>query len=195
MRLHDVKHYKAVATSAMRDALNGHEVVEAVYKRTGIRIRILTGDEEASLINVGQRAYALRIRKDCLFVDVGGGSTEVVVFAGGRPTAAISFRIGTIRLLKDKVKKNEWKDLKRWLEKHTAGKPDLSLVGSGGNINRLFKLVGKASGSPMRRSELLSIVEDLRETSIENRMQRYGLHPDRADVIVPAGDIFLTIMS
>lgn len=195
MRLHDVVHFKAAATSAMREAENSTEVVHHVMRRTGIHVQVLSGEEEARVINLSQSAFALNLNKDCLFIDVGGGSTETVVFANGSAVAEKSFQIGTIRLLKDKVKKSEWKSLHAWLDEHAIPRPHLTPVGSGGNINRLYKLVHSESGKALKISHLRKLVKDLSECSIDERMEKYGLHPDRADVIVPAGEIFLSITS
>ncbi|MFM7774071.1 MAG: exopolyphosphatase [Candidatus Kapaibacterium sp.] len=195
MRLHDVVHYKAAATSAMREAENAEEVVHHVMRRSGIPVQVLSGEEEAHVINLSQSAFALGIGKDCLFIDVGGGSTETVVFAGGEPVAEHSFQIGTIRLLKDKVKKSEWKSLHAWLDEHVMHRERLTPVGSGGNINRLYKLIHNEPGKALRTSQLRKLVRDLEACTMDERMETYALHPDRADVIVPAGQIFLSIVS
>ncbi|MFN5866589.1 MAG: exopolyphosphatase [Candidatus Kapaibacterium sp.] len=195
MRLHEVVHYKAAATSAMREAENADDVLLHVMRRTGIPVQVLSGDEEAGVINLSQSAFAKKLNKNCLFIDVGGGSTETVVFTGGVSVAEHSFQIGTIRLLKDKVKKSEWKSLQLWLDDHIQRGDNLTPVGSGGNINRLYKLIHNEPGKALRVSQLKKLVRDLSECSVDERMERYGLHPDRADVIVPAGEIFLSILS
>lgn len=195
MRLHEVVHYKAAATSAMREAENAEEVVHHVMRRSGIPVQVLSGEEEARVINLSQSAFALSMNKDCLFIDVGGGSTETVVFAGGAPVVEQSFQIGTIRLLKDKVKRSEWKSLHAWLDDHVMHRAHLTPVGSGGNINRLYKLLHSDPGQALKVSRLRKLVSDLSDCTIDERMERFGLHPDRADVIVPAGEIFLSIVS
>ena len=194
MKVHDVVHFKCCATAAMREAENATEVVQYVEKKSGIRIRVISGDEEARTIYESQRAFALKLNKDCLFVDVGGGSTETVVFLDGHSTAEHSFQIGTLRILKDKVKKSEWKAMKEWLKQKNELHRKLCLVGSGGNINRLFKMSEQAAETPMSIHTLRQLVEDLQKLSVEERIEQYGLSDDRADVIVPAGGIFLNIM-
>ncbi len=194
MNVHDVLHFNACATAALREAENTSELLERVKKKSGISIRVISGAEEARTIYQSQRAYATELGKDCLFVDVGGGSTETVVFVEGHSTAEQSFEIGTLRILKDKVKKSEWKALKEWLKAKVDLHRKLVLVGSGGNINRLFKLSEAAPGTPMSRHTLHRLVEELQELSIDERIENFGLAADRADVIVPAGGIFLNIM-
>ncbi len=194
MKVHDVLHFKACATAAMREAENAKEVVEYVRKKAGIDIEVISGTQEAKTINESQKAYALQLAKNCLFVDVGGGSTETVVFIDGHSTAEQSFQIGTLRLLKDKVKKTEWKSMKEWLKKKTSLHSKLCLVGSGGNINRLFKMSEQAPGTAMSIHTLRHLVEELQKLTVDERIEHYGLSADRADVIVPAGGIFLSIM-
>lgn len=194
MRVNDILHYKGCATSAMREAKNGQEIVRRIEKETGIRIEIISGNSEAHIIFNSQSFIASKIGRDCIFVDVGGGSTEITVFIRGEHTAARSFDIGTIRLLGDKVRKEYWKELKDWLRAETKLMKSFSLIGSGGNINRLFKMAEIKQAKPLSYDLLSHLTTELKSHSIDDRIRLFDLNPDRADVIVPAGEIFLNIM-
>jgi exopolyphosphatase/guanosine-5'-triphosphate,3'-diphosphate pyrophosphatase len=194
MKVNEIIHYKGCATSAMREAKNGAEIVKRIEKETGIKIEIISGNNEANMIFNSQNFIASKIGSDCLFVDVGGGSTEITVFIKGQAAAARSFDIGTIRLLSNQVKKEYWKELKDWLKKETKTIKAFSLVGSGGNINRLFKMAELKQGKPLTYDLLLNLTTEIKRHSIDDRIKLFDLNPDRADVIVPAGEIFLNIM-
>lgn len=194
MKANDVVHYKGCATSAMREAANGPQIVKRIKEKTGITIEIISGNSEANLIFNSQSATLNKISSNNIFVDVGGGSTEITVFAKGKAVAAKSFSVGTLRNLKKQVGKDEWKVLKDWLKKNTLKMKEFALIGSGGNINRISKLVNLKPGKPLPFDTLEDIVEELARYSYEDRMKIFDLNPDRADVIVPAGEIFLTIM-
>ena len=194
MKVNEVIHYKGCATSAMREAKNGAEIVKRIEKETGVKIEIISGNSEAHMIFNSQNFIASKIGNDCLFVDVGGGSTEITVFIKGQAVAARSFDIGTIRLLSNQVKKEYWKELKDWLKKETKTIKSFSLVGSGGNINRLFKMAELKQGKPLTFDLLHNITTEIKRHSIDDRIKLFDLNPDRADVIVPAGEIFLNIM-
>ena len=194
MKVNEVIHYKGCATSAMREAKNGAEIVKRIEKETGIKIEIISGNNEANMIFNSQNFIASKIGKDCLFVDVGGGSTEITVFIKGQAVAARSFDIGTIRLLSNQLKKEYWKELKDWLKKETKTIKVFSLVGSGGNINRLFKMAELKHDKPLTFDLLQSMTTQIKKHSIDDRIKIFDLNPDRADVIVPAGEIFLNIM-
>jgi len=195
MRVNDVLHYKGCATSAMREAKNGPEIVKRIEKEAGIKIDIISGNSEANMIFSSQNSFATKLMSEnCLFVDVGGGSTEITIFSKGKATAAKSFDIGTLRILNEQVEKDSWKSLKDWLKKETGEMKNFSLVGSGGNINRISKLAELKQGKPMTYEVLHDIIFQLKRYSLESRMRLFDLNPDRADVIVPAGEIFLNIM-
>ena len=194
MKVNEVIHYKGCATSAMREAKNGAEIVRRIEKEAGVRIEIISGNTEAHMIFNSQNFIASKIGNDCLFVDVGGGSTEITVFIKGQAVAARSFDIGTIRLLSNQVKKEYWKELKDWLRKETKTIKSFSLVGSGGNINRLFKMAELKQGKPLTYDLLHNLTFEIKRHSIDDRIKLFDLNPDRADVIVPAGEIFLNIM-
>ena len=196
LRSMGVKDFRACATSAMREAANGPEVVEAIRKRTGITIDIIRGREEADLIFSNFSIATLDRDRDYVYVDVGGGSTEITLIRQGERVEAKSFRIGSVRLLKDKVKLEVREGLEAWcrelMSKHDVADP--IVIGSGGNINRLYKLSGGAGTDPITRQALESTYRKLKKASHAERLDRYGLKPDRADVIVPACRIYLDAM-
>ncbi len=194
MRINEVIHYKVCATSALREAENSDRVIEEVAEKTGVRIRLLSGLEEANTIGLSQSVYAEKLKSHCVFIDVGGGSTEIVFYVDGKQQAARSFQIGTVRILKDKVQKSEWKEMKEWVKQQAENHHKWVLVGSGGNINRLYKMADLKSAEPLSLESLKDLVEKLTKLSVDERIEQFDLNPDRADVIVPAGGIFLTIM-
>ncbi len=194
MKANDVLHYKGCATSAMREAVNGPKIIKRIKDKAGIQIDIISGNIEADLIFNSQNASLGKIQENCLFVDVGGGSTEVTVFSKGKPVAAKSFPIGTIRILQNQVDKETWKKMKDWIKIKAAGLKDFSMIGSGGNINRISKLAQLKPGKALPFEKLDDIVQMIKSHTYDERLKLYDLNPDRADVIVPAGDIFVTIM-
>lgn len=194
MKANDVLHYKGCATSAMREASNGPQIIKRIKEKTGINIGIINGNSEAHLIFNSQNAALGKISETCLFVDVGGGSTEITIFYKRKVIAAKSFNIGTLRILQKQVKAADWKKLKDWLKLKTGKMKGFSMVGSGGNINRISKMLNLKPGKPISFDMLEDIVEELKRYSYEDRMKIFDLNPDRADVIVPAGEIFLTLM-
>ena len=194
MLVNDVSRYRACATSAMRDAENGKKVMRLIEEETGIKLEIIPGAEEAQLLcnnlventesGVGNFAY----------VDVGGGSTEISLLHDGILAESHSFNIGTLRLLSGNVKSEERKQMKSMLESYARDFPDTRIIGSGGNINKLFKLVkDKNSNGKLKVGQLHDLYNQLSQLTIEERMQRFSLKEDRADVIVPAAEIFLTV--
>jgi exopolyphosphatase/guanosine-5'-triphosphate,3'-diphosphate pyrophosphatase len=194
MKANDVIYYKGCATSAMREASNGLQIVKRIKEKTGLNIEIIPGSLEANLIFNSQNASIGKIESNCLFVDVGGGSTEITVFSKGKAKATKSFLIGTIRILGEQVEKEDWKKMKEWVKEKAEGLKDFSILGSGGNINRISKLAELKPGKALAFEKLNEIVEDLKAHTYEERMKFYDLNPDRADVIVPAGEIFINIM-
>lgn len=195
MKANDVIHYKGCATSAMREAINGPRIIKRIKEKAGIQIELITGNTEASLIFNSQIASLSKIQENCFFVDVGGGSTEVTVFSKGKPVAAKSFPIGTIRIMQNQVDKATWKKMKDWIKARAGGLKDFSMIGSGGNINRISKLAQLKPGKALSLEKLTDIVQMIKSHTYEERLKLYDLNPDRADVIVPAGDIFITIMN
>lgn len=192
--LFDVKRLRAVATSAMRESKNGQKIVDKIKEETGITLEVISGDIEAELIF--GTFFLLEIEKEMPFIviDVGGGSTEVSVFEKGERIASKSFEIGTIRLLKEKVDKNIWSDIHEWMLQHVDLSDQHQLFGTGGNINKAHKIIGVKDNKPVRLSQLENLKRDLSALSLDQRMSEYQLKPDRADVIVPALEIFTYIM-
>lgn len=194
MRANDVIHYKGCVTSAMREAVNGPEIIKRIQKKTGITIEIISGTFEADLIFNSQNALAEKMESNCLFVDVGGGSTEITLFSQGIPIDKKSFSIGTLRILQNQIDKNDWKKMKEWVKNKAGDLQDFKIVGSGGNINSFSKLAGIKTGKALSFVKLNEMIDDLKAHTFEERMKVYDLNPDRADVIIPAGEIFVRIM-
>ncbi len=194
MKVEDVVSCRACATSAMREASNGAELVEKIKKETGIGIQIIDGKEEADIIFSNSISNKIAVSNNYLFVDVGGGSTEITLFSGGKVEQSHSFNIGTIRLMKKKVKKSEKDYMKKWLKDLSGKYNDLVIIGSGGNINRYFKISRKKEGKPLSYYHLLEMYDMISSFSYNDRIKVLGFNPDRADVIIPAGEVFLNIM-
>ena len=194
MALYNVTTMRACATSAMRDATNRQEVIAAVKKETGITIEVITGHEEASIIYETHIAETLVPGKNYLYIDVGGGSTEVTLFAKGQTVFKESFNIGTIRLLRDGVSEAQWEALKRYLRTNTREYQPLEAIGSGGNINKIFSISKRKEGKPLPLELLRDYHKEIGARSLEERRHLYGFRDDRADVIVPALQVFINIM-
>ena len=193
LSIYEVQFLKACATSAMRDAKNAQDIIRKVKMETGIEIKVISGDEEASFIYENHIAENLAKDHSYLYIDVGGGSTELTLYHNQKVIAAKSFNIGTVRLLLDKVDKDEWEKLRDWTKKNTVGIKPLHAIGSGGNINKIFKM-SKKDNKNLSYSKLKGIYEMLSSYTYQERMDVLGLKPDRADVIVHAAKIFITIM-
>lgn len=193
--LFDVKELRACATSAMREAKNGKEIQEMILKETGVNIEIIAGSEEARLIL--STFFLMEIDKAIPFIviDVGGGSTEVSVFENGEQTASKSFRIGTLRILKGKVSKDIWMEIHNWVTTHIDLKTVRHIYATGGNINKVHKLLGAGNKEPIAFDKMKTLRDELDSLSLLQRMTKYQLRPDRADVIVPALDIYLYILT
>ncbi|MGB3605879.1 Ppx/GppA phosphatase family protein [Psychroserpens sp.] len=194
MKSHKVLTYKACATSAMREADNGNEVVNLIAKTSAITIDIINGEDEAAIIAATDLNSYIKEDKTYLYVDVGGGSTEFSVIHLGKTVASKSFKIGTVRLLNDIVRKEDWHELESWIKLKTAGYDALDLIGSGGNINKIFKISGKPLGKPLTYFYLTSYYNKLQTYSYEERITELELNQDRADVIIPATRIYLSAM-
>jgi len=194
MKSHKVVAYKACATSAMREADNGKDMVKLISKKAQIDIDIINGEEEAAIIAATDLHSYIKEDKTYLYVDVGGGSTEFSVIHLGNTVASKSFKIGTVRLLNDIVKNETWVDLETWIKTNTKGYDKLDLIGSGGNINKIFKISGKALGKPLTYFYLISYYNKLQQYSYEERITELELNQDRADVIIPATRIYLSAM-
>ncbi|WP_104735911.1 Ppx/GppA phosphatase family protein [Hanstruepera ponticola] len=194
MKSHKVEKYKACATSAMREASNGEKLANAILAATDIKIDIIGGEEEASIIAATDLHSFIDDNKTYLYVDVGGGSTEFTVIHLGKTITSRSFKIGTVRLLNDIVKKETWNELEVWIKEHTAIYEKIDVIGSGGNINKIFKISGKALGKPLTYFYLTSYYNMLQSYSYEERITELDLNQDRADVIIPATRIYLSAM-
>jgi exopolyphosphatase/guanosine-5'-triphosphate,3'-diphosphate pyrophosphatase len=190
-----VDHMLAAATSAMRDAINAAEVLERVRQETGISIDVISGSSEASLIYENHIAENLDTDHAYLYIDVGGGSTELTFFAGNKLVFSSSFNIGTIRLLKKQVTEAHWESMKDYIRRETrefAGR--IVAIGSGGNINKVFSLSKRKEGKPLHIELLKDYYKEFSSFSLEDRMRLYKLREDRADVIVPALQIYINVM-
>lgn len=186
--------FRACATAAMREADNGPEVIRYIKQQAGIEIEIIDGKTEAQIIYSNHIEEHLDHDQSYLYIDVGGGSTELTLFARNKVVASQSFNIGTIRLLHDQVSKETWNYFKDWVKEKTFPYYPLTAIGSGGNINKLFKMADKKENKPLTLAKIQEVYSFLKEFSVEDRITRLGLNPDRADVIVPATKIFLTVM-
>lgn len=193
IEVHDVITYMACATSAMREASNNEEVCQYLKKETGIEIKTITGEMEADLIYQNHIADSMSPNRAYLYIDVGGGSTEITLFYQGEKRISESFEIGTVRMLYDKIRKETWDLLKLRCVEISNRYKNIIGIGSGGNIIKLQKLAGIEEKNPLPRSELKKIFQELNGLTFEERMRKYGLNPDRADVIIPAAEIFLYI--
>lgn len=194
MKTNNVVKYKACATSAMREANNGHEIADLVYKKTRIKIDIIGGEEEAAIIAATDLHTFIDNSKTYLYVDVGGGSSEFTVINKGKTITSKSFKIGTVRLLNDIVKKETWSKLENWIKDNTSAYEKIDVIGSGGNINKIFKISRKSLGKPLTYFYLTSYYKTLQSYSYEERITELDLNQDRADVIIPATRIFLSSM-
>lgn len=194
LKAYGVTHLKACATSAMRDAVNGPEVIKKVKQDAGIDIKIISGDEEASLIYENHVAENLDKEHSYLYIDVGGGSTELTFFADGKLKYKQSFNIGTIRLLKNMVTESHWDDMRDHIKANTKSKLPVIAIGSGGNINKVFSISKKKDGKPLSLDLLKDYYKEFSGVSLEDRINIYKLREDRADVIVPALQIYVNVM-
>ncbi|TNJ41720.1 rod shape-determining protein [Tamlana fucoidanivorans] len=194
MKSHRVVKYKACATSAMRESANGQMIVDMVSETAGINIDIIGGEEEAAIIAATDLNKFVDPNKTYLYVDVGGGSTEFTVIDQGKQVVSRSFKIGTVRLLNDMVKNEDWQDLRHWIAHNAQGYDNISVMGSGGNINKIFKISGKALGKPLSYFYMTSYYNTLQSYSYEERITELDLNQDRADVIIPAMRIYLSAM-
>lgn len=194
MKVHKVERYMAFATSAMREAYNGKEVVAMIKKKADIKIEIIDGKKEAAIIASTDLHHLLKTDQTYLFVDVGGGSTEFTLFSNGKMINSRSFKAGTVRLLNGMVCDVVWDEIEKWIKINTQEYDEVTLIGSGGNINKLFKMSGKIQEKPLSYIYMNSQYAFLNSLSYEQRISELGLNPDRADVILPATRIYLNAM-
>ena len=195
MKIYDVDDYRACATSAMRDARNGRTIIKKIEKDTGIRIEIIDGQEEARMIYNNHIECMEDRLGNYMYVDVGGGSTEINLLTNGELVWSVSYNIGTVRMLSNAVKEGTWQQMEEELMKVTEGVAAINIIGSGGNINKLFRLADKKDKKlqRLRASSLQTVYDVLKPLTPEEREEAFSLKQDRADVIVPAAEIFLKI--
>ncbi len=194
LEVYEVKHLKACATSAMRDAINAREVIKKVKAETGIHIHIVSGEEEASLIYENHIAENMTADESYLYIDVGGGSTELTFFSDNKIIFKESFNIGTIRLLKNQVSEAMWDKMKEFIRTKTKGYHHVSAIGSGGNINKIFSISKRKEGKPLSLELLRDYYKEFSNLTLAQRISFYKLREDRADVIVPALLIYINVM-
>ncbi len=190
---HEVVNYRGCATSAMREAKNGAEIIQQIKDETGIHIEIIDGKEEAEIIYANHIEKLIDDQQAYLYVDVGGGSTEITFFKNGKAQNSKSFNIGTIRILNDMISTPMWEELHRWLEETLQGQT-VQIIGSGGNINKVAKISRKDPNKPLSFDYLNNYYKILKSYTYEERIIELDLNPDRADVIIPAMKIFTSIM-
>jgi len=194
MKVYKVERYKACATSAMRDSKNGLEITQIIKEKASIDIEIIDGKTEAAIIASSDLHTFIASDRTYLYVDVGGGSTEFSLFSEGKTVTSKSFRNGTVRLINDMVPESTWSEIETWIKETCAPYDEIILIGSGGNINKLFKLSGKLQDKPLSYLYLNSQYQYLNSLTYEQRIAELGLNTDRADVIIPATRIYLNAM-
>jgi len=194
MKVYKVEKYMACATSAMREAYNGKEVAEIIKKKADIKIEIIDGKKEAAIIASSDLHQFIKTNENYLYVDVGGGSTEFSLFSDGKMVASKSFKNGTVRLLNNMVNEIVWQEIEKWIKTNTDGLENIIMIGSGGNINKTFKLSGKMQDKPLTYKYLKTQFDYFNSLTYEQRIAELGLNTDRADVIIPALTIYLRAM-
>jgi exopolyphosphatase/guanosine-5'-triphosphate,3'-diphosphate pyrophosphatase len=194
MDVYHVSKYLACATSAMREADNGKEIIKRLKKIADIDLEIIEGQREANIIYSNHIEQNLDAKKSYLYIDVGGGSTELSVFVNKLPVASKSFNIGTIRILDNQDKDETWEEMKDWVKLHTRDLKNLAGIGTGGNINKLFRMSGEKEDMPLSFLKLKTMYNELNAYSLKERITLMKLNQDRADVIIPACEIYLTLM-
>lgn len=195
MEVYQVKDHMVCATSAMREAKNSKEIIAKIKDYSGIEINVIDGQREADLIFSTFETQNIDPSKNYLYIDVGGGSTEVTLLKGGQRVAAKSFKIGTVRIIKRRVLPEAWEEMSEWVKEVTANEGEVIAIGTGGNINRMAKLSGMAFGEYMTRERLVEIHGKIAEMSFKERVRTLRMRSDRADVVVPAGEIYLQILN
>lgn len=196
MKIYNVTDYRACATSAMRDARNGKKIAEKIFDKTGIRLEVIDGLEEARIVYDSHIADLLSAEGSYLYVDVGGGSTEVSLISRGELLSSHSYNIGTVRALNNRVKQEDLEAINRDMDQLRERYPHLEIIGSGGNINKLYRLSADKKASAENHlsvDHLETLYTALKKLTLNERMKQFKLNPDRADVIIPASEIFLNI--
>ncbi|MBK7885606.1 MAG: exopolyphosphatase [Chitinophagaceae bacterium] len=194
MNAYEVTHVLACATSAMRDAKNAGDIIRKIKLETGISIEIISGDKEAGYVFENHIAEKMDKDHSYLYIDVGGGSTELSFFSNGKLTSKKSINIGTIRLLKKTVNDADWNEMKDAIKAFIKGHKEVIAIGSGGNINKIFSMSGRKDGKPLSLELLRDYYKELSIFSLKERIIKFNLREDRADVIVPALQIYINAM-
>ena len=194
MDVYKVTDYMALATSAMREAKNGEDVSRQIKLESNIELEIVTGQKEAQIIYSSHAEQNIDKNKNYLYIDVGGGSTELSLFSGGELWASRSFNIGTIRMLDNQDTDESWEEMKEFLRDNSRPFKVISGIGTGGNINKLYRMSEEKEGEPLSFSQLKSLYSYLTSFSLKDRINVLGLNQDRADVIIPACEIYITVM-
>lgn len=192
--VYKVTDYLACATSAMREAKNGSSIVKLIKAEAGLELEIVEGQREANIIYASHIEQSLDRKKNYLYIDVGGGSTELSVFSNAELISSRSFNLGGIRILDNQDKDETWTEMKEWIKSMAQTYKNLSGIGTGGNINKLFKMAEGKDGSPITFTKLRELYSYLNSFSLKDRINVLGLNQDRADVIIPACEIYLTVM-
>ncbi len=192
--VYKVTDYLACATSAMREAKNGNLIVQKIKEQAGLDLEIVEGQREANIIYASHIEQSLERKKNYLYIDVGGGSTELSVFSNGELISSRSFNLGGIRILDNQDKDETWIEMKEWIKNMAQSYKNLSGIGTGGNINKLFKMAEGKDGSPITFTKLRELYSYMNSFSLKDRINVLGLNQDRADVIIPACEIYLTVM-
>ncbi len=193
MDVNDVSHFRACATSAMREAKNGREIAQQIAQKANIYLEIISGSEEADIIFTNFHTANLKPDQYYIYIDVGGGSTEVSLIKNNKKINSKSFKLGTVRMLQNKVNDEVWEKAKKWVDDLNI-KGNVIAIGTGGNINRIYKESVHSFGETIAYDEIKSIVDTIAQYSYEDRVKKLKLKPDRADVIIPAGKIYLFFM-
>lgn len=194
LKAHEVEHFRICATSAMREAENRAEVIARIKQESGFEIEVIDGEDEAQIIAQTDLFDLLQSRKNFLYVDVGGGSTELTFYSQGKQIGSQSFNLGTIRLMKEKNTTAERARMKEWILKTTKSYKAIALIGSGGNINHIYKYSGRGMDKPLSYKYLLDYYETINATTYSERIMQWNMKPDRADVVVPATSIYVKAM-
>lgn len=194
IKTHKVVAFRACATSAMREAKNGKEIVSKLKAATGIDIQIIDGNDEAAIIASTDLKQLISDNKVFLYVDVGGGSTEFTVFANGKNIASHSFKLGTVRIINGMVEDTIWEQAQQWVTQHTKAYSKINVIGSGGNINSIYRFSEKKVGQPLSYLFMSNFYEKVKQYDYNQRVFELKMNPDRADVIIPATRIYLSAM-
>jgi len=194
MKVFNVQHYRACATSAMREASNGLAIVDKIKSKARLNLEIINGQQEANIIYTIHEDQHLQPKKNCLYIDVGGGSTQLSLFADGKMISSNSFNIGTIRILGNQVTDEHWDEMKEWITEKLSVYKKIIGIGTGGNINKLHQMANKKNDKPLDYEDIKKLNDELTSYSLEERIHKLHLNADRADVIIPASEIYLNVM-